>query len=71
MVVEFYHSDAVDHEVPVEIMERSFAAAADPNESLLRGVLVCDGEDVVAMSTSPSATPPRWGAAVSLLRRSF
>ena len=47
MVVDFYHTDAVDHEVPVEIMERSFAAAADPGEPLLRGVLVCDGEDVV------------------------
>ena len=47
MVVDFYHADAVDHEVPVEIMERAFAAAADPAEPLLRGVLVCDGEDVV------------------------
>ena len=47
MVVDFYHTDAVDHEVPVEIMERAFAAAADPAESLLRGVLVCDGEEVV------------------------
>ena len=47
MVVDFYHSDAVDHEVPVEIMERAFAACADPNEPLLRGVLVCDGEEVV------------------------
>ena len=47
MVVDFYHTDAVDHEVPAEIMERAFAAAADPAEPLLRGVLVCDGEEVV------------------------
>ena len=47
MVVDFYHSDAVDHEVPVEIMERAFAAAADPAEPLLRGVLAYDGEEVV------------------------
>ena len=40
MVADFYRTDAVDHEVPVEIMERSFAAAADPAEPLLRGVLV-------------------------------
>ena len=46
MVEDFYRSDAVEHEVPVEIMERSFAAAADPAEPLLRGVLVCDGEEV-------------------------
>lgn len=44
MVAEFYCSDAVDHEVPTEIMERSFAAAADPGEALLRGVLVYDGD---------------------------
>ena len=47
MVVDFYHTDAVDHEVPAEIMERAFAACADPAEPLLRGVLVCDGEEVV------------------------
>ena len=47
MVVDFYHTDAVEHEVPAEIMERSFAACADPAEPLLRGVLVCDGEEVV------------------------
>lgn len=40
MVVDFYHSDAVDHEVPTVILERSFAAAADPNEPLLRGILI-------------------------------
>ena len=40
MVADFYRTDAVDHEVPVEIMERSFAAVADPAEPLLRGVLV-------------------------------
>ena len=47
MVADFYRTDAVDHEVPVEIMERSFAACADPDEPLLRGVLVSrDGEAV-------------------------
>ena len=40
MVVDFYHSDAVDHEVPTVILERSFSAAADPNEPLLRGILI-------------------------------
>ena len=47
MVADFYRSDAVDHEVPVEIMERSFNACADPGEPLLRGVLVLDGEEIV------------------------
>mgnify|MGYP002509691215 CR=1 FL=1 len=40
MVQEFYHSDAVDHPVDREILERSFQAAADPGEPLLRGVLI-------------------------------
>ena len=45
MVEDFYRSDAVDHPVPTTIMERSFAAVVDPDEPLLRGVLVYeDGE---------------------------
>ena len=47
MVADFYRTDAVDHEVPVELMERSFAACADPDEPLLRGVLVSRGEEAV------------------------
>ena len=47
MVVDFYHSDAVDHVVPTEILERSFAAAADPDEPLLRGVLFYQGDVLV------------------------
>jgi len=46
MVADFYRTDAVDHEVPEEIMERSFNACADPDEPLLRGVLVFDGEEL-------------------------
>ena len=45
MVEEFYRGDAVDHPVPREIMERAFAAAADPGEDKLRGVLILAGED--------------------------
>lgn len=44
MVEQFYHSDAVDHVVPMETLERSFEAAADPHQPLLRGFLLCDGE---------------------------
>ena len=40
MVEDFYRSDAVDHPVPTTIMERAFAAVVDPEEPLLRGVLV-------------------------------
>lgn len=42
MVEEFYHTDAVSHAVPTQIMERSFQAVVDPNEPLLRGVLVLE-----------------------------
>ena len=36
---------AVDPPAPPEVLERSFLAAADPDEPLLRGVLICDGEE--------------------------
>ena len=44
MVEQFYHSDAVDHAVPMETLERSFNAAVDHNQPLLRGVLLSEGE---------------------------
>ena len=44
MVEQFYHSDAVDHAVPIENVERSFDAAVDPNQPLLWGVLISEGE---------------------------
>ena len=40
MVIDFYHSDAVDHPVDAAILERSFRDAADPAEPLLRGLLI-------------------------------
>ena len=40
MVAEFYRSDAVDHEVSPEVLSRSFDAAADPGEPLLRGLVL-------------------------------
>ena len=40
MVQDFYLSDAVDHPVDNDILERSFRDAADPAEPLLRGLLV-------------------------------
>lgn len=44
MVERFYGSEAVDHAVPRAVLERSFEAAADPEEPLLRGVLLLEGE---------------------------
>ena len=46
MVEEFYHTDAVTHIVPTKIMERTFQAAVDPEEPLLRGTLVYEGEEL-------------------------
>lgn len=40
MVLDFYHSDAVDHPVDAAVLERSFRDAADPAEPLLRGLLI-------------------------------
>ncbi len=42
MVRDFYRSEAVLHPVDPEILERSFRAAADPGEPLLRGVLILE-----------------------------
>ncbi len=47
MVRDFYRSEAVLHPVDPEILERSFRAAADPGEPLLRGVLLLE-EDAPA-----------------------
>lgn len=44
MVFEFYRSPAVEHDVPSAILERSFDAAADKSDPILRGlVLMEDG----------------------------
>lgn len=40
MVRDFYQTDAVLHPAGEPILERSFQAAADPEEPLLRGVLI-------------------------------
>lgn len=40
MVLDFYHSDAVDHPVDAATLERSFQDATDPGEPLLRGLLI-------------------------------
>ena len=47
MVETFYHSPAVEHEVDPAVLERTFRAAVDPDEPLLRGlVLAEDGQAV-------------------------
>ncbi len=45
MVQDFYQTDAVLHPAPPEVLERTFRAAADHGEPLLRGVLILDGEE--------------------------
>lgn len=46
MVEAFYQTDAVDHPVPQDTIDRTFLAAADPAEPLLRGVLAYEGEEI-------------------------
>ena len=69
MVDAFYRSNAVDHPVPREIVERSFLAAAG-NEPLLRGTLIFE-EGRLAGYLSPCVTPRRWAGPASSLRRSI
>ena len=40
MIEDFYHTDAVLHPVSRDVLERSFDAAADPENHMLRGVLI-------------------------------
>ena len=45
MVMDFYQGDAVLHPVAQDILERTFRDAADPDEPLLRGlVILVDGQ---------------------------
>ena len=45
MVLEFYRSPAVEHDLPESVLERSFQDAADPAEPLLDGyLLLWDGK---------------------------
>ncbi len=47
MVQAFYQTDAVDHPVDQAILDRSFLAAADHAEPLLRGVLLFQDDQPV------------------------
>lgn len=47
MVEQFYTTDAVDHPVPYKILSRAFEDVANPNQPLVRGVLLYDEEDLV------------------------
>lgn len=46
MVTEFYHSPAVEHDVPATVLERSFDAAAG-GDGLLKGLLLLEGKEAV------------------------
>lgn len=70
MVDAFYRSNAVDHPVPREIVERSFLAAAG-NEPLLRGTLIFEEGRLAGYLYVPCVTPRRWAGPASSLRRSI
>lgn len=42
MVTEFYHSPAVEHGVPADVLARAFADACDPDMPVLRGLLLLE-----------------------------
>ena len=69
MVQTFYKSPAVDHDTDPAILERTFRDAVDPAEPLLRGCSWWRTGRLWAMPISPSATPARWAAGASFLRR--
>ena len=47
MVTDFYHSSAVEHQVDPATLERSFWDAADPEQPLIEGLLLLEGDTPV------------------------
>ena len=47
MILDFYKSPAVDHDVSLDVLERSFAAAADKSDPILRGLMLMEDEACV------------------------
>jgi len=67
MVQTFYKTDAVDHPVPLEIIQRSFSAVIDQEEPLLRGVLVVqDGQVAGYLYLSPFYSAEMGGRCVMI-----
>lgn len=69
MVQAFYQTDAVDHPVDQAILDRSFLAAADHAEPLLRGVLLFEGEEPVGYLYLTQCYSAEVGAGVCSSRR--
>lgn len=70
MVEDFYHSDAVLHPVDPAVLERSFQAAADHGEDLLRGVLISADEQPAGYLYITQCYSAEVGADVSFWRKS-
>lgn len=50
MVQAFYRSPAVEHEIPVELLERSFVDATEGGDPILRGLLLLENHIPVGYS---------------------
>ena len=47
MVITFYHSPAVEHDVDTAVLERTFDAATDPAMPYISGLVMLEDEKVV------------------------
>ena len=47
MVITFYHSPAVEHDVDTAVLERTFDAATDPTMPYISGLVMLEDEKVV------------------------
>ena len=71
MVDDFYHSPAVDHLISRQVMERSFQAAADPNNPFLDGYLLLEEDRPVGYCYVTNSYSAEVGGAVALVEELY
>ena len=71
MVCTFYRSPAVDHNVPAPVLERSFDAAADPENPFLDGYLLLEDGAAVGYCYVVNSYSAEVGGPMALVEELF
>ena len=71
MVRDFYRSPAVEHDLPEDILERAFQAAADPGEPFLDGYLLLEEGRAVGYCYVVNAYASEAGGRMALVEELF
>lgn len=70
MAKDFYNSDAVDHEVGVDVLSKTFEDAVGKEPSVW-GVILCEGEEVIGFSYFTSCYACEVGGKVLILEELY